>query len=102
MLPWAPLPVEFCAAVTEPTHPKKHKPPIDVQGPFSEARPHHRGGERGGGKPGGSQRVVVPKRIHVSGLPFSATEDSLGEFFSCCGTVSQVRIIVDMDGRSKG
>jgi len=43
------------------------------------------------------------KKLYVGNLPFSATEDSLKEAFSQCGTVESVTIIMDRDsGQSKG
>lgn len=43
------------------------------------------------------------KKLYVGNLPFSATEESLSETFSQCGTVDSVKIITDRDsGRSKG
>ncbi|MEK6624252.1 MAG: RNA-binding protein [Bdellovibrionota bacterium] len=43
------------------------------------------------------------KKLYVGNLPFSATEQSLTEAFSQCGTVESAKIITDRDsGRSKG
>ena len=43
------------------------------------------------------------KKLYVGNLPFSATELSLTEAFSQCGTVESAKIITDRDsGRSKG
>ncbi len=75
-------------------------------------------------------RAVSPKRIHVSGLPLNQSEQLLGILFfwsflfslyflfsnlfvdfiyflgefiaKSCGEISQVRIITDADGNSKG
>lgn len=42
-------------------------------------------------------------KLYVGNLPFSATNESLSEAFSDCGTVQSARIITDRDsGRSKG
>jgi RNA recognition motif-containing protein len=43
------------------------------------------------------------KKLYVGNLPFSVTEQSLGDAFSQCGKVESVKIITDRDtGRSKG
>lgn len=43
------------------------------------------------------------KKLYVGNLPFSATDQSLVEAFSQCGTVESAKIIMDRDtGRSKG
>src|SRR6201991_2076230 len=43
------------------------------------------------------------KKLYVGNLPFSATEQSLGDAFSQCGTIESAKIIMDRDsGRSKG
>jgi RNA recognition motif-containing protein len=43
------------------------------------------------------------KKLFVGNLPFSATEQSLKDAFSQCGTVESSKIITDRDtGRSKG
>lgn len=45
----------------------------------------------------------MAKKLYVGNLPYSATEDSLREFFSQAGTVESAAIITDkMSGRSKG
>jgi len=41
--------------------------------------------------------------VYVGNLPYSADENSLGQFFSQCGQVTNVRIIMDREtNRSKG
>jgi RNA recognition motif-containing protein len=43
------------------------------------------------------------KKLYVGNLPFSATDQVLGETFAQCGTVQSAKIITDRDtGRSKG
>lgn len=43
------------------------------------------------------------KKLYVGNLPYSATDESLAETFSQCGTVDSAKIITDRDsGRSKG
>jgi len=43
------------------------------------------------------------RKLYVGNLPFSATENSLTDLFSQCGTVDSSRLITDRDsGRSKG
>ena len=43
------------------------------------------------------------KKLYIGNLPFSATEETLTDRFSQCGTVESARIIMDRDsGRSKG
>lgn len=43
------------------------------------------------------------KKLYVGNLPYSATERSISETFSQCGTVESVKLITDRDtGRSKG
>lgn len=43
------------------------------------------------------------KKLYVGNLPFSATDATLSEAFSQCGTVESAKIIMDRDsGRSKG
>jgi RNA recognition motif-containing protein len=43
------------------------------------------------------------KKLYVGNLPYSATDESLTETFSQCGTVDSAKIIMDRDsGRSKG
>lgn len=45
----------------------------------------------------------MSKKLYVGNLPFSATEQSLGEFFATCGEVDSTKIIIDREtGRSKG
>jgi RNA recognition motif-containing protein len=42
-------------------------------------------------------------KLYVGNIPFSATNESLTDAFSECGTVQSARIIMDRDsGRSKG
>ncbi len=51
----------------------------------------------------GLKEVSVGKKIYVGNLPFSATQESLGEMFAQYGEVSSTKIITDRDtGRSKG
>ncbi len=43
------------------------------------------------------------KKLYVGNLPFSATDQTLLDTFSQCGTVDSARIIMDREsGRSKG
>jgi cold-inducible RNA-binding protein len=43
------------------------------------------------------------KKLYVGNLPFSATDQTLMDTFSQCGTVESAKIIMDRDsGRSKG
>lgn len=43
------------------------------------------------------------KKLYIGNLPFSATEQVIGDTFAQCGTVESVKIITDRDtGRSKG
>lgn len=43
------------------------------------------------------------KKLYVGNLPFSATDQTLQETFSQCGTVESAKVITDRDsGRSKG
>jgi RNA recognition motif-containing protein len=45
----------------------------------------------------------VGKKLYVGNLPYSATDESLSEMFTQCGTVDSAKIIMDRDsGRSKG
>jgi RNA recognition motif-containing protein len=45
----------------------------------------------------------MSKKLYVGNLPYSATDESLSETFSQCGTVDSAKIIMDRDsGRSKG
>lgn len=42
-------------------------------------------------------------KLYVGNLPYSATNESLSDKFSECGTVASVKIVMDRDtGRSKG
>lgn len=42
-------------------------------------------------------------KLYVGNLPYSATDQSLGDKFSECGTVTSSKVIMDRDsGRSKG
>lgn len=51
----------------------------------------------------GLKEVSVGKKIYVGNLPFSATQESLGDMFAQYGEVSSTKIITDRDtGRSKG
>ena len=46
---------------------------------------------------------VMGRKLYVGNLPYSATEQTLRETFSQCGTVDSVTMITDRDtGRSKG
>jgi RNA recognition motif-containing protein len=43
------------------------------------------------------------KKLYVGNLPFSATDQALGDKFAECGKVESAKIITDRDtGRSKG
>lgn len=43
------------------------------------------------------------KKLYVGNLPYSASDEALGEAFAAYGTVESARIIMDRDsGRSKG
>jgi len=45
----------------------------------------------------------VGRKLYVGNLPYSASQDSLQETFSQCGTVDSVNVITDRDtGQSKG
>jgi len=49
----------------------------------------------------GQQRIGFS--VYVGNLPYSADENSLGQLFSQCGQVTNVRIIMDREtNRSKG
>jgi hypothetical protein len=46
---------------------------------------------------------IMGKKLYVGNLPFSITEDRIGEVFSQIGQVESLRIVIDRDtGRSKG
>jgi len=46
---------------------------------------------------------IVGRKLYVSNLPFSATEQDLSDKFAACGTVESVKLITDRDtGRFKG
>ncbi len=46
---------------------------------------------------------IVGRKLYVSNLPFSATEQDLSDKFTACGTVDSVKLITDRDtGRSRG
>lgn len=43
------------------------------------------------------------KKLYVGNLPYSATDSSLSDLFSQCGSVDSAKVISDRDtGRSKG
>ena len=45
----------------------------------------------------------MSKKLYVGNLPYSATEETLKDAFSQCGTVETAKVIMDRDsGRSKG
>ncbi len=45
----------------------------------------------------------MSKKLYVGNLPYSATDQSLVDAFSQCGTVETAKVIMDRDsGRSKG
>lgn len=45
----------------------------------------------------------MSKKLYVGNLPYSATDQSLMDAFSQCGTVETAKVIMDRDsGRSKG
>ncbi len=45
----------------------------------------------------------MSKKLYVGNLPYSATDQSLTDAFSECGTVQSAKVIMDRDsGRSKG
>uniref|UniRef100_A0A1I8I162 RRM domain-containing protein n=1 Tax=Macrostomum lignano TaxID=282301 RepID=A0A1I8I162_9PLAT len=46
--------------------------------------------------------TLIPNRVFVGGIPSSATEAELMEFFSALGEVRDVKIIADKSGTSKG
>ncbi len=45
----------------------------------------------------------MSKKLYVGNLPYSATDQSLTDTFSECGSVQSAKVIMDRDsGRSKG
>jgi RNA recognition motif-containing protein len=45
----------------------------------------------------------MSKKLYVGNLPYSATDQTLADAFSACGTVESAKVIMDRDsGRSKG
>jgi RNA recognition motif-containing protein len=45
----------------------------------------------------------MSKKLYVGNLPYSATDQTLMDTFSQCGTVQSAKVIMDRDsGRSKG
>ena len=45
----------------------------------------------------------MSKKLYIGNLPYSATDQSLSDKFSACGTVNSAKVIMDRDsGRSKG
>ena len=49
------------------------------------------------------ERVPVSKRIYVGGLPYTATEEDLENFFASAGNVKEATIITDRyTGKAKG
>ncbi len=45
----------------------------------------------------------MSKKLYVGNLPYSATDQTLADAFSQCGTVETAKVIMDRDsGRSKG
>ncbi len=45
----------------------------------------------------------MSKKLYVGNLPYSATDESLANAFSECGTVESAKVIMDREsGRSKG
>lgn len=45
----------------------------------------------------------MSKKLYVGNLPYSATDQTLVDTFSQCGTVETARVVMDRDsGRSKG
>jgi RNA recognition motif-containing protein len=45
----------------------------------------------------------MSKKLYVGNLPYSATDQSLADTFSECGSVQSAKVIMDRDsGRSKG
>jgi len=45
----------------------------------------------------------MSKKLYVGNLPYSATDQTLADAFSQCGTVASAKVIMDRDsGRSKG
>ena len=45
----------------------------------------------------------MSKKLYIGNLPYSATDQSLSDKFSECGTVQSAKVIMDRDsGRSKG
>ena len=46
---------------------------------------------------------IVGRKLYVGNLPYSATDESLGEKFGAYGSVDSAKVITDRDtGRSKG
>ncbi len=46
---------------------------------------------------------IVGRKLYVSNLPFSATEQDLSDKFAACGTVKSVKLITDREtGQFKG
>ena len=49
------------------------------------------------------KEVYMSKKLYVGNLPFSATDQTLLETFSQCGTIESAKVITDREtGRSKG
>lgn len=45
----------------------------------------------------------MSKKLYVGNLPYSASDESLNQAFSECGSVQSAKVIMDRDsGRSKG
>ena len=48
-------------------------------------------------------KTTVGKKLYVGGIPYTATEDELREYFGAAGDVESVAVITDkFSGRSRG
>eukprot|EP01101_Sappina_pedata_P008606 TRINITY_DN47_c0_g1_i1.p1 TRINITY_DN47_c0_g1~~TRINITY_DN47_c0_g1_i1.p1 ORF type:complete len:359 (-),score=232.94 TRINITY_DN47_c0_g1_i1:165-1241(-) len=59
--------------------------------------------EQSAGAPASKVAKSEDTNVFVGGLPFAATEESVKQFFSSCGSIKEVRLIMDRQtGRAKG
>ena len=62
-------------------------------------QPRQNNFQQGGGNQGGNR---IPNRIYVGGIPQTASQDELRDYFSNFGMVKDARIITDQIGNSRG
>jgi superfamily II DNA/RNA helicase len=97
--------------ISRPTQIREHRAPRDAEVASNRQKPSHQEASPQG-KPSGQQKQRTrndppptgngAKTVHVSNLPWGATDDDIKRLFRKYGTVHQATVMMDRRGRSKG